>query len=485
MKICFVYPDIDGAEHYGARKYYHGLGYISAVLRQAGHETSLVYLQSEPTAESFVAEVQARAPDLLAFSSTTHQHRFVDRCAGWAKAAHPEWLIVSGGVHPTLVPEEVLANPAIDVVCVGEGEEALLDLVSALESGKSIAHIPNLWARDRESGEVSYNALRPLLTNLDLLPFADRELFDYAEILERNGGVADLVAGRGCPYNCSYCCNHALRARYRGLGKYVRFRSVSNVLAEIRALKSRYAISVLNFQDDAFTLDRSWALEFCRAYGAEFALPFWINSRVEQLDEELIRALAQAGCQLVRIGVESGNEELRHGVLKRHMSNDDFRRVFGLLHQHGIQSYSCNMIGLPGETPEMVQETIDLNRDLDPDKFQFSVFYPYPMTELHDISVREGYLREDQDLTGYYGRESVLELPTLSAEELGQGYDRFEELKYELALKRASPWRYRLYRLWFRLYGGDVTRMRRDRGRLRGWLGALRRGRAGRAGASQ
>ena len=485
MKICFVYPDIDGTERYGARKFYHGLGYISAVLKRAGHETTLIYLQREPTAESFVSEVEAQSPDILAFSSTTHQHRFVERCAGWAKAAQPERLIVSGGVHPTLVPEEVLANPAIDVVCVGEGEDALLDLVHALEGGKSIAHIPNLWVRDQDSGQVSYNPLRPLLTNLDQLPFADRELFDYADILARNGGVADLVAGRGCPYNCSYCCNHALRARYRGLGKYVRFRGVSNVLAEIRELRSRYAITVLNFQDDAFTLDRHWALEFCRAYGAEFSLPFWVNSRVEQLDEELIQALAQAGCQLVRIGVESGNEQLRREVLKRHMSNDDFRRVFRLLRQYGIQSYSCNMIGLPGETPEMLQETIDLNRDLDPDKFQFSVFYPYPMTELHDISVREGHLRADQDLTGYYGRESVLQLPTISAAELGEGYDRFEELGYELALKHRSSWRYRLYRLLYKLYGGNVIKMRRHRGQVRGWVGALRHGRSGTAGASK
>jgi len=447
MRICFVYPDIGGVEHYGSRKFYHGIGYLSSVLKQAGFETRLIYLQREPSRDEFLRDVAAVAPDVAAFSSTTHQHPFVERCAAWLKEANPDLVTIAGGVHPTLVPDLVVADTNLDAVCVGEGEYPLLDLASALANGKSILHIPNLWVRDRKSGEVMRNPLRPLITNLDVLPFPDRELFGFAEILEGNGYQADMIAGRGCPYNCSYCCNPALKKRYRGLGKYVRFRGVSNLLAEIRSLQEQYHINTLNFQDDTFTLDRRWTEEFCRAYRAEFSLPFWINTRVECLDEDLVRMLAEAGCQGVRIGIESGNEWLRNKILKRQMTNDDFRRVFRLLRHCGIQTYTCNMIGVPEETPEMIEETITLNRELAPDKFQFSVFYPYPMTELYEVSLRDGYLHEGATLTGYYERESMLQLPTLSRAELQRGYDRFLELKKELSLKKRSPLRYYLYRL--------------------------------------
>ena len=499
MRVCFVYPDVGGVEHYGTRKFYHGIGYLSSVLKQAGHETSLIYLQKEPVGDEFLGEISSRQPDLVAFSSTTHQHRFVERCAAWLKEVQPGIFLLSGGVHPTLVPEQVIANENLDAVCVGEGEYALLDLVNALMTGRSALHILNLWARDRASGEIVRNAMRPLVTNLDVLPFPDRELFDYAKILAQNEGQADMMAGRGCPYNCSYCCNPALKKRYKDLGKYVRFRGVSNLLAEIRQLASRYKITSLNFQDDTFTLDRHWTEEFCRAYAAEFgpsadgrpaALPFWINTRVERLDEELIKLLAHSGCKGVRIGVESGNEWLRGKILKRQMSNDDFRRVFRLLHRYGIQAYTCNMIGLPEETPQMIEETIALNRELSPTKFQFSVFYPYPMTELHDIAVSKGYVQEvrapldgappsgappsgappNGALTGYYERESILNLPTLSAEQLARGYDRFEELRSELALKQQSRWKYRLYRLLYHLHGRDAAKLRKRIDGVRKWL---------------
>jgi anaerobic magnesium-protoporphyrin IX monomethyl ester cyclase len=484
MHIVFVYPDIGGSERYGARKYYHGLGYLSSSLKAAGHQTSLVYLHAEPERDRLLGQVDHLAPDLVAFSSTTNQHPYVERCATWLKEARPDLPLVSGGTHPTLVPDEVISVGNLDFVCVGEGEGALVDLASALASGEDPVSIPNLWVRDREGGEIARNAPRPLVVDLDTLPHADRELFEFDRIMAGNGHVADVMAGRGCPYNCSYCCNHALKARYSGLGKYVRFRSPENVLAELDQLVERYEIKALNFQDDTFTLDHKWATAFCTAYAAEFSIPFWINTRVEHLDEVLIRTLAESGCQRVRIGVESGNEELRRTILGRRMSNDDFRATFRLLHDFGIETYTCNMLGIPGETPEMIQETIDLNRELAPERLQFSVFYPYPMTALADTCEREGYIRrEGEALSGYYGRESILELPTLTADELAAGYARFEELERELYIKKHSAWRHRVYRLLYRLYGGDIARARRHLALPARWLRALHGGlRALRAG---
>jgi len=467
VKILFIYSDISGAEHYGAKKYYSGLGSLSAVLKAAGHQTALIYLQAEPSRGDLLAQVQAAAPDLVAFSSTTHQFPYIERYAGYLREALPATPRVIGGTHPTLVPEQVAASGVFDVICVGEGEYPLRDLVERLEQGHDYADVANLWVR--RGDEVIRNPLRPLIADLDELPWVDRELFDFDALLAANDGWVDIMSGRGCPYECSYCCNPGLKTCYDGLGKYVRFRSVGHVIGELKALRARYPVKTVNFQDDTFTLERRWTLEFCRAYGAEVGLPFWINTRAERiLDEKLVPALAEAGCAGVRIGVENGDETLRAGVLKRRMSNDDLVRAFALLHKHGLKAYSCNMIGIPGETPASIQATIDLNRRLEPDEFQFSVFYPYPMTELHDTCVAQGLIRPDHAISSYYAKDSVLDLPTLSAEELTRGYERFEALRAELALKRSSPLKHRLYRLLLALYRDDGPRLQRHLAALRG-----------------
>lgn len=465
MRVLFVYPDIEGVARYGARKYYHGLGYLSAVLKQAGHETALLYMQQEAAREAFLAEVASASAQLVAFSTTTHQHPYAVRWARWLKEARPDLTLVVGGTHPTLVPEDVVSEGCFDAVCVGEGEAALADLVERLEAGRDYADLAGWWLQ--RNGEVIRNPLRPLLQDLDSLPFADRELFMYDEILRANGGWVDMMSGRGCPYDCSYCCNPGLKTRFRGLGRYVRFRSVENVLAEVAALRQRYAVQIINFQDDTFTLDRRWTLAFCAAYRDACRLPFWINTRVERLDEEIVEALAAAGCQGVRIGVESGNERLRQEILKKRMSNAEILAAGRLVQKHGMEIRTCNMIGVPGETAAMIDETIELNRALNPSDLQFSVFYPYPMTELHDLCEREGYIQEGATLPSYYGRQSVLRLPTLSTAELAAAYDRFAALRNELVLRRHSPRRYQLRRLALRLAGGDPARLER-------WLRPLR-----------
>jgi anaerobic magnesium-protoporphyrin IX monomethyl ester cyclase len=466
LKILFVYSDISGVERYGAKKYYSGVGSLSAVLKAAGHETHLVYLQRELARAEFLSAVEAIAPQLVGFSTTTHQYPYIERYAGYLKEAHPEMILVCGGTHPTLVPEEVAANPAFDIVCVGEGEYALRDLAERLQHGQDYADVPNLWVR--RGAEIIRNALRPLVADLDELPYVDRDLFGYDEILAANDGWVDVMSGRGCPYDCSYCCNPGLKGRYKGLGRYVRFRSVAHVIGELRALSARYRVKTINFQDDIFTLDRDWTLQFCQAYHPEFHYPFWINTRVERiLDEELVKALAEAGCAGIRVGVENGDEALRNSVLKRSMSNADIIAAFRLVQRYGIKAYTCNMIGIPGETPASIQATIDLNRELMPDEFQFSVFYPYPMTELYDIAVAQELIKPGTRLSNYYSKESVLALPTLSAQELAQGYERFEALKAELALKRSAPRKHRWYMRLLQLYRGDAPRLQRHLQALR------------------
>lgn len=461
MRVCFVYPDIEGPQHYGSRKYYHGIGYLASYIRQGGHESSLIYLAGLMGRDQFLREVALRSPDLVAFSSTTNQFPYVQLYAGYIKAEQPSLPIIAGGAHPTLTPEQSVLTPELDYICVGEGEGALLELCNALQARQDTLHIRNIWTR--HDGQVVRNPLRPLLQDLGSVPFADREIFDFEQILQQDDYWVDMMAGRGCPYDCSYCCNPGLKNTFHGLGKYTRYRPVENVMAEVDALGKRYRIKTLNFQDDVFTLKHDWTEEFCHSYSAHgFTYPFWVNTRVERVeDEAIVQKLAAAGCRGIRVGLESGNESLRKDVLKRRMSNDTIRKTFRLVQAHGMETYTCNMLGLPGETPEMIQETIDFNREIEPTQLQFSVFYPYPMTELHDISLAKGYYREGDHTTSYYDKKSLLKLPTLTQEQIGYYHDKFTELKRELALKRRSPTKYKLYTMLRRLYHDDTPRLRR------------------------
>jgi radical SAM superfamily enzyme YgiQ (UPF0313 family) len=479
MRVCFVYPDVGGVDQYGARKYYHGIGYISAFLKAHGHEVSLIYLESEPERDLFLKELARHSPEVVAFSTTTQQHPFAERCARWIKATAPEIVTVAGGTHPTLAPERVMENRDIDLICTGEGEFPLLRLVERLEKGEEIADLRGFWVR--RGDQVFRNPGEPLIGDLDVIPYADRELFDFATILARNGGWVDMMAGRGCPYQCSYCSNPGLLKKFRGMGKYVRYRSVENVLGEIEQIVAHYSVNTLNFQDDVFTLDHDWTRAFCEAYRQRFDIPFWINTRVERVqDEAIVRVLAAAGCKGIRVGLESGNEELRKNILKRRMSNQLIRDTFALVKKYGMETYTCNMIGVPGETLAMIKETIDLNRELAPSQLQFSVFHPYPMTELHDLAIQKGLYDPKDTLPSYYGRESVLKLDTLTKSELYEAYDRFVELKRELALMRRSPFKHKIYTfLRTRVYRDDTLRLRRHLNWLgylkpRGWKKALR-----------
>lgn len=471
MRVTFVYPDVEGVQHYGTKKFYHGIGYLSAVLKQAGHQTGLIYLQTPPTRSDFLQELATTNPDVVAFSSTTHQHPYVEECARWIKESAPELKVVSGGTHPTLAIMPVTQNPDLDVVCQGEAELSFLELVNRWEKGHDISDVPNMHIRVGD--KVIHNPMAKMVEDLDIFPFADRELFDYEEILRRNHGWVDMMAGRGCPYQCAYCAVPALQDTYKGVGKYVRYRSVQNVLDEIDSLVNHYNVRTLNFQDDVFTLKHAWTREFTQEYGRRFKhIPYWINTRVERVNyEDIVVELARSGCRGIRVGLESGDENLRRDVLKRKMTNEFIKETFDLFKKHGMETYTCNMLGLPGETAEMIEETIEFNRQLEPTQFQFSVFFPYPMTELHDISIERG-LYDGTTVTSYFGKHTTLRQPQLSQEQVDHYYDKFVELKHELALKRRSATRHKIY-TWLRknVYHDDTTRLRRHLNAL----GALRR----------
>lgn len=392
MRVLFIYPDFyDNYPSYTGG-FYSGLGYLSTVLKNAGHHTELIHLTTPRLdRDELIGRLQERDPHLIAFSSTTNMFPIVKRLAGWIQEDGCDALAICGGVHPTLSAEEALATPGLDMVCLGEGEGSLVELCQRLEEGRDFTDIPGIWVRAGD--EVHKNPLRPMIQDLDSLPFPDREIFDYPNLYMEREGTGVFMASRGCTFSCTYCGNKALRESYSGKGRYLRFRSPQNIVSEIKEVVGRYPfIKSISFDDNILFINSDFAEEFASLYPREVGLPFSCNMHPIYCNREMARLLKQAGCWEVKIGLESGNERIRKEVLNRNLSQETMIKAFRNCSDEGIKVHSFNMVGLPGETPGTILETIKLNATVRSDKAQVSIFQPYPGTKLYELCKDEGMI---------------------------------------------------------------------------------------------
>ena len=381
MRVQFIYPNIDCPP--GAN---HGLISLSGVLKAKGHETAMIYacdaIEPVPSHEEIAARVRAFNPGLLGFSVMTQQYPWACEVAKYLKKEFPSIPQVVGGVHITMVPEETSDDRVFDYYCAGEGEYALLDLVERLEKGEDTATVPNMrmW---RDGKKV----MNPVLPFPDLvgLPPLDYDLFEMDKLLDAKKGWLSVLTSRGCPYKCTYCFNKEIVDLYRAEGgakspkEFLRKFPIERIMAEIRELRTKHPqISTVIFDDHLFTLDKPYVLKFCEAYKKEHHdLPFVVNAHVQVFDDEMAAALADAGCMIVKYGLESGSNRVRREVLWRWMTNKQIQDSFEAAHRQDLHTSAFVMIGLPTETREEILETLQLCADVKMGRFRWAVFYPF------------------------------------------------------------------------------------------------------------
>ena len=425
MKILFIYHNIDTKN---IRHFPYAVGSLSAHLKRNGHDTQLLYLQSDIREADLIQQVARSNPDLIAFSTVTLQWRYTRNYARMIKKVF-DVPIICGGPHPTYLPENVISEPSINMLCIGEGEGALLDVADRIESHGDLSTIPNIWVKN-EGGSVFRNPIRDLIEDLDTLSFPDRDFLPYQEIIDESKSEPIFITSRGCPFDCTFCSNSAIKALYRGKGKYVRQRSADNIIAEILQLRQRYRFETLNFYDEAFGFNREWVRRFCDLYAAELGYPFGAFIRAETMDKETLHRLAKAGLRLIYIGVESGNETIRRNVMNRKMSNATIIQACQDAQAEGIQVWTFNMVGVPGETEDTIRETMALNRIINPHFASVSIYQPFPGTRMYDTCSENGYIKRDYATSLY--DDSMLDLPTISHEALMRGYKAFQSLASEM-----------------------------------------------------
>ncbi len=364
MHVTFVFDDII-LSHQPL-----GASYIAAVLKENGHEVSAINIDDG----DYVNKIKKLNPGMLAYSVATSQAPRYFRVNREIKQEH-DCFSLFGGPHPTFFPQMV-EEEGVDAICTGEGEHSTLELCNALDEGKDFTNIHTL--QFSVGNQVIRNPNSSFIdkTGLNVLPFPDREIIRDFPVWQQRTGY--IMAGRGCPYDCTFCFNHISRDTQKG--RWTRQRSVDNVLAELHWLKETYKVVYIAFQDDTFILNRRWLREFLPRYGKEIGLPFICNVRCDLTDEEEARLLADAGCIRVATGIENGDDELRQKILAKSISSEQIIKACDLYYQHGIKVIGQNMFGVPGETVESALSTIDLNIRCRTHINTFSFFAPFPGT---------------------------------------------------------------------------------------------------------
>lgn len=439
MRVLFIEKQID----------YEPLGllYLSGVLRQAGHQVRLaIAADGDP-----LAVARAWQPGVVGYSVYTGSQTYYRDLNLRLKQAVPGVVSVFGGPHPTYFPEFV-EEPGVDAVCLGEGEGAILDLAAALEAGRPLTHIENWWFK-RADG-IERCPVRPAEDNLDALPFPDRELLFEQDKFTRQSGIKHFITSRGCPYDCTYCFNHALAEVYRGKGKRLRQMSVDRVIEEVRWVQERYPMQFAVFLDDLFIVYADWLRELAERFPREVGLPFFCNVRANLVTPEKIELLRRAGCTSVGMGLETGNPELRNRILNRNLSDEQIVEAARLIRQAGIQLLTTNMLGLPGGSLELDFETLALNHACRPAYANAFLYQPYPRTELGEYAREHGHVEGSlDDIDSSAWERSVLRFASAAEKRQIENFNKLFALAVEW------PWLSSLVRRLIKLPPNPLFRL--------------------------
>jgi radical SAM superfamily enzyme YgiQ (UPF0313 family) len=367
-----------------------GLGYIASLLSKKNYADQkkifegydnykkILSNKNHPLWFGVKESIESFSPDIISITMLTGTYKSAENVGRIAKELNKDIDVVVGGTHPTVLPEETIENEYFDYVIRGEGEYTFLDLANGarLEDIKGLTYV-------NKKDETVNNPDREFIEDLDSIPFPSRDLYlndtqyiDYGYIM----------TGRGCPFECTLCASKKV---WKG---HVRFRSPENVVEEVKHVHNRYSTKLFYFVDDTFTLNKNRTKKICELLIRTNMDINWIcDTRVDTIDEELLRLMKESGCVRVKIGVESGNERILKKVKKK-INKKQIRNSVSIIKKVGIDFTIYLMIGFPSETKAEMQETLDFARELDPTYYSFSILAPYPGTKIYDDVIRSGII---------------------------------------------------------------------------------------------
>lgn len=427
MKVTFIYPSFENL----------GIEYLSAALKQAGHSTELVFdprlfddniLMNAPLAKVFsykkkvLQRVRDSKPDLVAMSLISPNYLWGIDLAHAIKEimAVP---IVCGGMHISAVPDIAIRNPDIDYLIVGEGELPLVELAEALESGVTEPDIQNLWYK--RDGRIVAREVRPPIQDLDILPFPDKDMYQRNSSLFKIGYTA--LSGRGCTSRCTFCHHSFYGKLYDNKGPYLRKRSVTNLVEELREAKHGRGVKFIRFYDDNFTYNREWMVEFAQTYTRDVHLPFYCMGNPETITEEVAECLEAAGCYELQVGVQTINDRTRNEILNRRETTPEVIRAITAMKKTKVRIVTDNLIDIPGQDESEVLELARFYNEHRVDRINIYWTTYFARIGLVDIARKKGLISD-----GAIRR--IEEAPSSRATYIGQAESNKELRKYQLLL---------------------------------------------------
>lgn len=393
MKVLFVVHSFRKFSGYEI-----GIMYLSSVLKERGFYTDLV----EANYKTIKNAIKKKNFKVVAFSTYSESYKHWSRIASKIKEDFPHILVLLGGYHATLQPE-IIKIEGVDGVCIGEAEYALAELLERYRENAPVKEVNNFWIK--ENKKIYKNPLRPPLSNLDDLPFPDRNLYNR-HAFPPDCDNQPMLVSRGCFYNCTFCVNPVIKNLYKlssnkSINK-VRRRSVDSVIEELKKVKSNYQPVRITFYDSLFPIwDLKWLREFTSKYKKYINLPFYCKVRFNFINHENVKMMKAAGCKSVGLGIETGNESIRRNILKKNISNRQIINASNIIKSNGIRLSVSNIGGIPGTSLKNDFETLKFNLKVKPDTSRLFLFEPFPQTELTQKAMKWGFF-EKMASYGYF-----------------------------------------------------------------------------------
>lgn len=392
MKVLFVNPPQTASKYkfMGVIAPPLGIAYMAGVLQENNIDVEILDASAEDMDFKDVEkELLKRKPDLVALTALTPTIGRALETAQVVKETLPDSIVVMGGYHPTFNFIETLEDENVDIVIRGEGEYIMLNLVQALENQSSLHDVKGIVFEDKNSKEIVVNPEAPLIQDLDELPFPALNLLPMKKyrLLDMDTHMTTMITTRGCPMQCSFCSSAAMH------GKKIRERSVENIVDEIEYLKTNYDIDTIAFMDDTFTLKKRKVMAICdEILKRNIEIMWGCTSRVDTLDEKLLKKMKEAGCITIFIGVESADQQQLDNMCKN-TTIAKIENAFKIAHKLKIRTIASVALGMPGDTKEIMNKTVKFVHKLKPNYAIYSLATPYPGTRFYKEAFEKNLIK--------------------------------------------------------------------------------------------
>jgi len=447
FRVLLVYPNLQSANLIPS-----SIGILSACLKEAGFEVkvfdttlyktkdggpddkrveyghfraySMEYMKTDVFYD-FKKLVGEYKPGLIGVSAVDSTYELGLKLI--SNINHEKIHIIFGGVFPTFSPEELIRNKHVDSICIGEGEETLVELCKCLQNEEPILHIENLMIKKLD-GSIIKNKLRKVV-DIDKLPHENFDAFNEERFLRPMQGklkrMLPVMIDRGCPFVCTFCVEHAVKSLFKeaDIGSNYRTKSVEIIKDNLEHLVAKYKPDYIYFNSETlFAYPIKKFVKLAEFYSEKINLPFFASTRIETVSDDKIKILKNMGCDRLSFAIEHGNEEFRKKVLKKQFSNKQVLKAFEIVKKNGLASTNFNIVGFPDETRELAFDTIRLNREVIYGSeiditTSISPFQPYTGTFLRNVCLEKGYIK-DLHKGGSLTSNSVLNMPGFTSLEI-------------------------------------------------------------------